>query len=237
MLAAEELLVRNGESLVLADHQKEVLTTLWSGVRFPMSLIARGGGGTLIHAVYFVLQAILFENQHLGAITTYERQADVFFEEVIRFYTESPALQSASKELPGRTGAYRVWKVTSTDSVLKVIPTYEHGGLLLGQRFTKIFVDQFINMPYAAWKSVIVKSLDAGEPQLALLSVASRRSDWAYKVYSRYKQAVESGSGDYALLEYSVDDLNGFYDPEAVELIREKVRPEVYDMEYKLKLI
>lgn len=245
VLAAEDLLIRNGTNLRLPPHQRIVLKDLWSGRQFPMIIMTRGGGKSTLIAVYFVLRSVLYPNERMGIVSSGFRAAKVCFDEIVRFYNESPILQACSRKSPSLGNDERVWDVTGNGSIIKALPIGD-GSKLRGQRFYKLFIDEFPQVDRGVIDEVLIPMLatrkdpttqkqeDEKGNQLILASTATWQFSWAYKEYLKYKEKVAEGDERYSVHEFDSDDLADFMDQSMVQYSREHSPRVIFLMEYKL---
>lgn len=122
VIAAEDLLMRNGRHLELPTHQRIVIKDLWSGTPFPMIIMTRGGGKSTIIAIYYCLRGILYPGERLGILSGSYRQAKVCFDEIIKFHSDSPILQQCSKKTPVKGNDECRWEITDNGSIIKALP-------------------------------------------------------------------------------------------------------------------
>lgn len=244
VIAAEDLLIRNGEPLRLPPHQRIILNSLWKGTPFTMMILTRGGGKTAIVAVYFVLRSLLFGNERLGILSGSFRQAKKCFDEVVRFYDESPIVQRSTKGKPSRGNDEHRLEFDN-NSLIKALPIGD-GQKVRGERFFKIFLDEFPKIDKRILDEVIIPMLATRKNptapiqpnekgnQLILASSATWQFSWAYEYYREYKKAVEAGDEKYALHEFDCDDLGDFMDKQVIEYSKKHMPRVVFLMEYKL---
>jgi hypothetical protein len=98
-IAASRLLVRNDKPLRLAVHQRLILRGLWNH-QFNLLILTRGGGKTFLLALYCILKAMLYPREKCVIASSSYRQAQFTFDEIIRFYEESPLLRQATTKEP-----------------------------------------------------------------------------------------------------------------------------------------
>ena len=244
VIAAEDLLIRNGRPLKLPPHQRIILNDLWKGTPFVMLILTRGGGKTAIIAVYLVLRGLLYPHERLGIISGNFRQAKKCFEEITRFYNESPIMQASSKQPPTRGNDQHGWYVKN-ESFVKALPIGD-GNAVRGERFFKMFLDEFPQVDEKVFKTVLVPMLatrkdptapmtaDEEGNQLILASSATWQFSWAYPLYLEYKRLQASGDKSYSVHEFDCDDVGEFLDPKIVEYSRLHSPREIFLMEYKL---
>lgn len=243
--AAEDFLIRDGMPLKLPPHQRIILKDLWSGTPFVMMILTRGGGKTTIDAIYYALRGILFPGERLGIISGSFRQAKKTFDEITRFYNESPILQRCSKKGPVRPTDECVWEITGNGSVIKALPIGD-GQKIRGERFFRLFIDEFPQVNEDVFNAVIMPMLatrkhptlpigSAAEGnQLILASTATWQFSWAYRLYTEYKAEVQKGNPDYSVHEFDCDDVGDFIDKKIVEFQKKHSPRVVFLMEYKL---
>lgn len=245
VLAAEDLLIRNDMPLILPPHQRIVLKDLWSGTPFPMLIMSRGAGKSALLAIYIILRAVLFPNERIGIISGSFRQAKACFDEIQRFYWESPIIQHCTDKPPSRGNDEYVLEITKNQSLIKALPLGD-GQKLRGQRFFKVFIDEFpkvdkqildeIIIPMLATRKNPTAPLDPTEKgnQLILASTATWQFSWAYKYYEMYKDYMREGDTRYTVHEFDCDDLGDFMDKTILEHSRATMDRITYLMEYKL---
>ncbi|MER2007921.1 MAG: hypothetical protein ABS939_10790 [Psychrobacillus sp.] len=98
-VAASRLIVRNDKPLRLAVHQRLIIRGLWKH-QFNLLILTRGGGKTFLLALYCVLKTMLFPREKAVVASSSYRQAQFTFDEIIKFYEESPLLRQATTKAP-----------------------------------------------------------------------------------------------------------------------------------------
>jgi hypothetical protein len=245
VVAAEDFLVKKGMPLMLPAHQRIILKDLWAGKPFSMLILTRGGGKTALIAIYYCLKGILYPGERLGIISGSFRQAKKTFDEIASFYDESPILRECSTKKPIRPTDECVWEITGNGSIIKALPLGD-GQKIRGERFYKIFIDEFPNVDREIFSSVIVPMLATRKNptlppsatdernQLILASTATWQFSWAYRLYNEYKKEMERSNPDYSVYEFDCDDVGDFLDSSIVEYSRKHSPRIVFLMEYKL---
>lgn len=243
VIAAEDLLMRNGRNLTLPPHQRIILKDLWSGTPFPMLILTRGGAKSTTVAIYFALRAMLFGNERLGIVSASFRQARSVFDEIITFYNDSPILQACSVKAPSKGNIECSW-LLKNNSVIKALPIGD-GTKVRGQRFWKIFIDEFAQVDKTVIDLAIIPMLatrkDPTSPpepnekgnQIILASTATWQFNWAYERFMEYKAEVAKGNDKYSVHEFDCDDLGDFMDKNAIEYSKKHSPRVVFLMEYK----
>lgn len=245
ILAAEDLLIRNDMPLILPPHQRIVIKDLWSGTPFPMLIMSRGAGKSTLLAIYLLLRAVLFPNERIGIISGSFRQAKQCFEEISRFYYESPIIRSCTDKPPTRGNDEYVLEITKNQSIIKALPLGD-GQKLRGQRFFRIFVDEFPKVDKKILDEIIIPMLatrknptaplvpNESKNQMILASTATWQFSWAYDYYCMYKEFVREGDTRYSVHEFDCDDLGDFLSKEVLEHSRKTFDRVTFLMEYKL---
>jgi hypothetical protein len=98
-IASTHLLIRNDKPMRLAVHQRLIIKGLWNH-QFNLLILTRGGGKTFLLALYCVLKAMLVPREKCVVASSSYRQAQFTFDEVIKFYEESPMLRQATTKAP-----------------------------------------------------------------------------------------------------------------------------------------
>lgn len=244
IIAAEDLLIFNGYPLKVPPHQRIIINDLWSGTPFPMLILTRGGGKTAIIAIYFVLKALLYPNEKLGIISGSFRQAQKCFSEINSIYKESPIVQASSVQPPTRGNAEHRWELKNNSKVV-ALPLGD-GQKVRGERFFKVFIDEFPKVDKSIMDEVIIPMLatrknptqppepNAQGNQLIYASTATYQFNWAYDAYVEYKEQQARGNPLYSVHEFDCDDIPDFMDQTMLEHSKRTFAREVFLMEYKL---
>jgi hypothetical protein len=98
-IASSRLLVRNDKPLRLAVHQRLIIKGLWNH-QFNLLILTRGGGKTFLLGLYCVLKAMLYPREKAVVASSSYRQAQFTFDEIIKFYEESPLLRQSTTKAP-----------------------------------------------------------------------------------------------------------------------------------------
>ena len=243
VIAAEDLLIRNERPLHLPPHQRIILKDLWSGVPFSMIIMSRGGGKSALIAIYLILRAVLYPGERLGIISGSFRPAKVAVDEIIRFYRDSPIIQYCSKKPPTRANDECRWDIEDNGSIIKALPLGD-GSNVRGQRFYRLFLDEFPTIDEQILSTVIIPMLatrkDPTAPlelyddknQLIMASTATWQFSWAYKYYLHYKEEAEKGNPLYSLHEFDYRDLGDFMEKENIEFAKKTSPRIIFLMEY-----
>lgn len=121
VMAANKLIMRSGEPLMLAPHQRIVLREVWERRPFNLWVFGRGVAKTFTMGLYAALAGTLIPGQRIGIISASYRQSQFVFEEIRRFYDDSPYLQQAVKKPPAFSPTQCSMEWTNK-SFLKAIP-------------------------------------------------------------------------------------------------------------------
>jgi len=245
VIAAEDILIRNGRPLSLPPHQRIILKDLWNGTPFPMIIMTRGGGKTTTIAIYYILRALLYPEERLGILSGGYRAAKATFDEILKFYEFSPIFRRCVKGKPVRGNDECRLIIDKTGSIIKALPIGD-GSIVRGQRFFRLFIDEFPQVDKGIMDEVIIPMLatrkdptapleaEDSKNQLILASTATWQFNWAYQMYLEYKKQVEAGNKLYSLHEFDCDDLGDFMDKTVIEFQKAHSPRIVFLMEYKL---
>lgn len=243
VLAAEKLLIRNSKPLRLATHQRVALKQLWNGTSFNLLLFGRGMSKTFLLALYLTLHGIFHPGRKYGIVSASYRQAQLVFNEIIQFYTESPFLQNELTKQPTKapTECSMDYK---HGGFVKALPIGQ-GNLIRGYRFNVLAIDELaqvdpdvIDLTLIPFLNVssdpMNTSKDKMSNQLIMASTAFYQFNHLYEKYNIYKEMIEMGSTDYSLLEFTYHDApDGFVDQKILNYAKSTMPKVKFLMEYE----
>ncbi|MFO7295774.1 MAG: terminase family protein [Clostridia bacterium] len=215
VVAAETLLIRNGRPLKLTWYQRVALKTIWNK-QFNMLIWSRRMGKTTTLAIYLLLSALLYPNQKCGIFSAGYRQAQFVFEEVKRFYTESPYVEQSVTKISETTAEIRMF--FKNGSIIRAMPVGD-GNKIRGAGFTRMVIDEAAQVDPEVIDVVIMPMLAVSTDPwasaekrntLVLASTAYYQFNHLYERYLHFKEKVDPNSDKYdpaySLLVFNVLD-------------------------------
>ncbi len=138
-------------NIKLLDHQMSMIMAMLR-FKFPMLLLSRGAGKTMMLAIYAVYHAMMHPNTRIILVSASFRQAKLIFNEIKRIYDNAPLLRQISDHEP-RTGndscRYQVCGSTITALPLG------NGDKIRGERGHVILADEFDSIDPEIFDTVI----------------------------------------------------------------------------------
>lgn len=199
-IAAEDILVRDGEPLYLMKAQKVVLEDWWR-CKFAITTASRGYGKTFMSAVFLALKAILYPGTRIGILAPSFRQAKLIFAEFERFYYDSPILRREISKPPTYRSDASICEFKKipgySNSVVMALPLGTSGDKIRGARFHLLLLDEAAKIPEHIFTAVI-------KPMLSTASNPAKR-------VKQIKALRESGATDEEIKNYMLESGNGFY--------------------------
>lgn len=159
VIAAQHLLVRDGDPLTLAPVQ-EIMLTEWWNCKFSLNTASRGAGKTFMGATYAALQGMLYPGNKIGNFAPAFRQAKLLFAEFQKLYNESPYLQESVDKEPVIQNEQCICLFKSPGrgregSSFKSLPIGTDGSKIRGERVRKVLIDEFPHIPENVYRSVL----------------------------------------------------------------------------------
>lgn len=159
VIAANHLLIRDGEPVTLAPIQ-EIIVTEWWNSKFALNTASRGAGKSYLGALYATLKCLLYPGNKVGNFAPAFRQSKLLFAEFQKFFNESPLLQEAVDKDPTIQNDQCICTFKSPGrgregSVFKSLPIGNDGSKIRGERLRCIILDEFPHIPESVYRSVI----------------------------------------------------------------------------------
>jgi hypothetical protein len=242
-VSCQYLVVRNDKPCRLAVHQRLIIKGLWSH-QFNLLILTRGGGKTFLLAMYCMIKALLLPREKCVIASSSYRQSQFTFDEVIRFYDESPLIkQSCSK--PPTKGPTSCEMHLENGSKIIAYPLGD-GQKIRGARANTLVMDEVAQIPEDIISVVIMPMLNTRQDpwdttgrknHLVMASSAYFQFNHLYKKYCDYLEYIDSQSEkhdpNYGLHLYTVDDMpDGWMDMAVVNNTRASMTELQYLMEY-----
>lgn len=206
VVAANQLLIRDGEPVELAPIQEIVLSEWWN-CKFSLNTASRGMGKTYLGAVYSALQGMLYPGNKIGNFAPAFRQAKLLFNEFIKLHNESPMLQEAVDKDPTIQNDQCICVFKSPGkgregSIFKSLPIGTDGSKIRGERVRRVLLDEFPHIPESVYRSVIQPMASTAQnPMLQVKKIKRLRELYGDNV------PTESLAGDIAFIGIS----SGYY--------------------------
>lgn len=227
VIAANKILMRGGESLELAPHQRITLRESWERRPFNLWIWGRGVAKTFMMGLYGTLAGTFIPGQRIGIISASYRQSQFVFDEVRRFYDDSPYIQGSVVKPPAFSPSEcsMTW---ANKSFIKAIPIGD-GKKIRGYRFNILFIDELAQVDPEVIDLVIrpmlnVKSNPMSKNknslgnQVIMASSAYYQFNHLYDKYCQYKEKIVEGDKRYSLMEFTYHDLpDGWMDMDQLE--------------------
>jgi hypothetical protein len=159
VIAANLLLVRDGEALKLAPIQAITLNEWWVN-KFSLLTATRGSGKTFLSAVYIALKCLLYPNTRVGIFAPAFRQAKFIFAEFTRLYEDSPLLQQCVERPPTKLNDHCICEYKQVrqgigKSTIKALPIGTDGSTIRGERCSDIIMDEVVHIPESIFRATI----------------------------------------------------------------------------------
>jgi hypothetical protein len=242
-VAAARLLVRNDKPCRLAVHQRLIVKGLWKH-QFNLLILTRGGGKTFLLALYCVLKAMLFPREKCVIASSSYRQSQFTFDEVIKFYDESPLLRQACEKPPSK-GPNSCEMNLDNGSKVIAYPLGD-GTKIRGARANTLVLDEVAQVPTDIINVVILPMMNTKQDpfdttgrknHLVMASSAYFQFNHLYQRYLQYQDRINPNSAEYdpnyGLHVYTVDDMPPHWMDEAVlKEARATLTELQYQMEY-----
>lgn len=166
--------------------QRDIIQNVWVK-QFAMLLMGRGCSKTSTMALYFATYAMLFPGTRLGCFAPSFRQAKFILNEINeKFWPKSPVLKASCKDVVkfGNADASLSFK---NGSKIVALPLGD-GGKIRGERFNKIYIDEYLEVDEDIVNTVIfpflnVKIEGMEENQLIIGSTSSFKWNHVWKQY------------------------------------------------------
>jgi hypothetical protein len=242
-VAAAKLLIRNDKPCRLAVHQRLIIKGLWKH-QFNLLILTRGGGKTFLLALYCVLKAMLFPREKCVIASSSYRQSQFTFDEVIKFYDESPLLRQACEKPPSK-GPNSCEMKLDNGSVVIAYPLGD-GQKIRGARANTLVMDEVAQIPADIINLVILPMMNTRQDpwdtsgrknHLVMASSAYFQFNHLYQKYLDYQEYTNPNhpnyDPNYGLHVYTVDDMpEGWMDKGIVANARASMTELQYQMEY-----
>lgn len=135
----------------LLHHQMSIVLAMLK-YKFPMLLLSRGAGKTMMLAIYAVYHAMMHPNTRIILVSASFRQAKLIFSEIKRIYDKAPILQAISDHEP-RMGNDSC-KYSVCGSSITALPL-GNGDKIRGERGHVILADEFDSIDPEIFDTVI----------------------------------------------------------------------------------
>jgi len=136
----------------LLEHQLGMLLAMLK-FKFPMLLLSRGAGKTMMLAIYSIYHAVMFPNTRIILVSASFRQSKLIFAEIIRIYKKSPILSLISDHEP-RVGN-DTCRYSVCGSTITALPLGPNGDKIRGERGHVIIADEFDSIDPEIFNKVI----------------------------------------------------------------------------------
>jgi hypothetical protein len=243
-IAGSRLLVRNDKPLRLAVHQRLIVKGLWNH-QFNLLILTRGGGKTFLLALYCVLKAMLYPREKCVVASSSYRQAQFTFDEIIKFYEESPLLRQATTKAPTK-GPNSCEMHLENGSKIICYPLGD-GQKIRGARANTLVMDEVAQIPDEIINLVIIPMMNTRQDpfdtsgrknHLVMASSAYFQFNHLYNKYEYYKDKSNPKSDGYddafGLHVFSVYDMpKGWMDEKVIALAKEQMTEIQFQMEYE----
>lgn len=242
-MAASRLLVRNDKPCRLAVHQRLIIKGLWNH-QFNLLILTRGGGKTFLLALYVVLKSMLLPREKCVVASSSYRQAQFTFDEVIKFYDESPLFRQACTKVPTK-GPNSCECHLENGSKIIAYPLGD-GQKIRGARANTLVMDEVAQIPDEIISLVILPMMNTRQDpwdnsgrknHLVMASSAYFQFNHLYAKFMQYTENTDESSGkydpNYGLHIFTVDDMpDGWMDKAIVANARASMSEIQYQMEY-----
>lgn len=242
-LASAYLLVRNDKPCRLAVHQRLIIRGLWKH-QFNLLILTRGGGKTFLLALFCVLKAMLLPREKCVIASSSYRQSQFTFDEVIKFYEESPLLRQATEKAPTKGPNSCEFHLSNGSKVI-AYPLGD-GQKIRGARANTLVMDEVAQIPTDIINLVILPMLNTKQDPfdttgrknyLVMASSAYFQFNHLYERYCLYLDRTNPDhpkyNPNYALHVFTVEDMpDGWMDEGVIKEARETMTELQYMMEY-----
>jgi hypothetical protein len=242
-VASARLLVRNDKPCRLAVHQRLIIKGLWKH-QFNLLILTRGGGKTFLLALYCVLKAMLFPREKCVVASSSYRQSQFTFDEVIKFYDESPLLRQACEKAPSKGPTSCEMHLDNGSKVI-AYPLGD-GQKIRGARANTLVMDEVAQIPNDIISLVILPMMNTRQDpwdtsgrknHLVMASSAYFQFNHLYQKYLDYQEYTDPQNpkydDGYGLHIYTVDDMpDGWMDKGIIANARASMTELQYQMEY-----
>ncbi|RPK20076.1 phage terminase large subunit [Paenibacillus xylanexedens] len=241
--AAAKLLVRNDKPCRLAVHQRLIIKGLWNH-QFNLLILTRGGGKTFLLALYCVLKAMLYPREKCVVASSSYRQAQFTFDEIIKFWDESPLLRQACEKDPSK-GPNSCEMHLDNGSKIIAYPLGD-GQKIRGARANTLVMDEVAQIPEDIISLVIIPMMNTRQDpfdtsgrknHLVMASSAYYQFNHLYQKYLQYQSKSNKLGNDYdpnyGLHVYTVDDMpDNWMDKAIIQMAKESMTELQFQMEY-----
>lgn len=228
-IAAKALL-----NVQLDPYQRIMVKTTWEKLN-TLWLVSRGGAKTFCAVVVMSLFCLLHDKVACGVVAGNIPQANNSLIKLNDIYAESPALQAmlvkSPNAYPGDKGVYLPFR---NHSSIETIPLNTRRG----RRKNIIFADEYREIDERIFNTVVRPMLSVKHPiisnRLLIASTATYDELPLSNLYKEYKRLVEEGNTKVGLCDFNLDIVKtgSFVDSERIEIDRQTMLPEEFDMEY-----
>jgi hypothetical protein len=211
-LAAEMLLIRNGRRLKLSWYQRYAVRDSWHK-SFYLLVWNRGAAKTTTMAIIGLLRALLYPNHTVLIFAASYRQAMRVFDEVVKFWNETPLLQESSIKPPSKT-PISCELLFKHNSKIKAMPLGD-GSKILGERGNTVLIDEAARVPAEIIDVCITPMLNVpsdpwAERRMRNLLIMGSTAFWQFnhlfKRYSYYLERVQANDARYGVLTINIFD-------------------------------
>jgi len=243
VFAAQNLLYRNNKPVQFAPHQRLIMRSLWTK-QFNLLVLARGAGKTYLMALFCILRAMLYPREKCVIVSATYRQAQFVFDEIVKFYDESPLFKQACSKPP--TKGPNSCEIQLNEGGRIIAYPLGDGTKIRGARAQTLVIDEVAQVDNDIIDMVILPILNTkGDPfsndgrsnSLVLSSSAYYTFNHLYARYLIYKDRTdprhEKYSENYGLHQYSYTDMiPGWYDQGVLDEAKAKLTEIQFMMEY-----
>jgi len=135
----------------LMEHQVSMIQALLK-FKFPMMLLSRGAGKTMMLAIYSIYHAVMHPNTRIILVSASFRQSKLIFAEIKRIFDGSPILRAISDYDP-RMGTDHC-RYSVCGSTITALPL-GNGDKIRGERGHVILADEFDSIDSEVFDTVI----------------------------------------------------------------------------------
>lgn len=246
VFAARSLLIRNDKPVQLAPLQRLILKDLWT-TQFNLMVMGRGTGKTWILALLCVLRALLYPREKIVIISATYRQAQFVFDEVVKFYLESPYFRQACIKDPTK-GPNSCEIQLSQGGKIIAYPLGD-GSKIRGARSNTLVIDELAQVSNDIIDMVILPILntkadpfskEGRDNFLVMASSAYYQFNHLYDRYKLFKEKSNPESSEYtgrhALHQYSYSEMpDTWFDEGIIAEAKSKMTQTMFEMEYEAK--
>lgn len=219
VIAANQLLRRDGDPLVLAPIQEVILTEWWNH-NFNLLTAARGTGKTFTAAVYTALRSMLYPGFRTGIFAPAFRQSKLIFKEFTKLHSESPYLQSCVSREPTQLNDQCVCTFKSilpgrSPSEVIALPVGTDGGKIRGTRLNRVILDEIPHLPESIFRSSIQPMLSTASNPMQKVKELERIKNLDHQSYLDLLKSTENGyigiTSGYYQFNYWWEEMIKFY--------------------------